>query len=153
MICQCCGVEAPTKYVEFYQNIGALLVRFHKAVKGNLCKSCINKYFWEFTLINLTLGWWGTISFFLTPFLILNNLIRYLGTLKLPGVPVGATAPTLTQEVIDRLAPYTDELVSRLNGGENFEQVVQSVAPRVGVTPGQLVLYIQALYQTAKEQN
>lgn len=93
MICQCCGVEAPTKYVEFHQNIGALLVRFHRAIKGNLCKSCINKYFWKFTLINLTLGWWGTISFFLTPFFILNNLIRYLGTLKLPSAPIKATAP------------------------------------------------------------
>jgi HEAT repeat protein len=92
MICKCCGVKAPTKYVEFYQNIGAFFVRHHKAVKGNLCKSCINKYFWEFTLINLTLGWWGTISFFITPFLILNNLIRYLGTLKLKGVSNSTTA-------------------------------------------------------------
>jgi hypothetical protein len=153
MMCQCCGVEASTKYVEFYQNIGALFVRFHKAIKGNLCKSCINKYFWEFTLITLTLGWWGTISFFLTPFFILNNLIRYLGTLKLQPVPAGAVAPTLTQDAIDRLNTYTDELVSRINGGEKLEQVVQSVAPRVGVTPGQVFLYVHALYQTKKEQN
>ncbi len=94
MICKSCGVEAPTKYVEFYQNIGAVFTRYHKAVKGNLCKSCINEHFWKFTLVNLTLGWWGVISFFLTPFLILNNVIRYLGTLKLQGVPVGATAQT-----------------------------------------------------------
>jgi hypothetical protein len=151
VICRCCGVEAPTKYVEFYQNIGALLVRYHKAIKGNLCKSCINKYFWEFTVVNLTLGWWGTISFFLTPFLILNNLIRYLGALKLQRAPAGAVAPTLTQEVIQRLEPYTDELVSRLNKGERLEQVSHSVAPRVGVTPGQVFLYIQALYKTTKQ--
>jgi hypothetical protein len=150
MICQCCGVEAPTKYVEFYQNIGALLVRFHKAIKGNLCKNCIHKYFWEFTSINLLLGWWGTISFFLTPFLILNNLIRYLGTLSLPKVPPGATVPTLTQEVIDKLSPYTDELVTRI-GAENSSEVVQSVAPRAGVTPGQVVLYLQSLYQQASQ--
>ena len=90
MVCKCCGVEAPTKYVEFYQNIGALFVRYHRQVKGNLCKSCISKYFWRFTLINLTLGWWGAISFVLTPFLILNNLVRYLGTLKSKSVAVNA---------------------------------------------------------------
>jgi HEAT repeat protein len=90
VVCKCCGMEAPTKYVEFYQTIGALVVRYHKQVKGNLCKSCINKYFWRFTLINLTLGWWGIISFVLTPFLILNNLIYYLGTLKLKSLAVNA---------------------------------------------------------------
>ena len=89
MICQCCGVEASTKHVEFSQSIGALFVFRHKQVKGNLCKSCINKYFWRFTLVSLTLGWWGVISFFLTPFFILSNLIHYLKTLKLRSVPAG----------------------------------------------------------------
>jgi hypothetical protein len=31
-ICQACGCVAPTKYVEFYQNIGALVMRYHKSV-------------------------------------------------------------------------------------------------------------------------
>ena len=30
MICQSCGVEAPTKYVAFYQNIGMLVMRTHR---------------------------------------------------------------------------------------------------------------------------
>ena len=58
MICQCCGVEAPTKYVAFYQNIGALVMRFTNSMEGNLCKSCIHSTFWKFTLTNTTLGWW-----------------------------------------------------------------------------------------------
>ena len=44
-LCQACGVEAPTKYVEFHQNVGALVMRFHKSYKGHMCKSCIHKYF------------------------------------------------------------------------------------------------------------
>jgi hypothetical protein len=146
VICQCCGVESATKYVEFHQNIGALFARFHKEIKGRMCKSCINKYFWEFTLINLTLGWWGTISLLITPFFILNNLIRYLGTLKLPSVPAGAVAPILTNDVIHRLEPYQDELLSRINEGENLEQIAKSVAPRAEITPGQALLYIDAFY-------
>jgi hypothetical protein len=81
MRCQVCGKEAPTHYVEFYQNIGALILRFGKSIRGNLCKSCINKYFWEFTLVCLFLGWWGVISFILNWFFLGNNIVRYLGTL------------------------------------------------------------------------
>jgi hypothetical protein len=81
MYCQACGRRAPTKYVEFYQNIGALIIRFGKSIKGDLCKTCINKYFWEYTLICLLLGWWGIISFILNWFFLINNIGRYLGTL------------------------------------------------------------------------
>ena len=87
MICQHCGVEAPTKYVEFYQNIGALVLRFHKSISGELCKSCIHRTFWSYTGVNMFLGWWGTISFLVTPFFLLNNTFRYLTCLTLPPVP------------------------------------------------------------------
>ena len=81
--CRVCGTYAPVKYVEFYQNIGMLVMRKHKSIKGKLCKKCINKYFWDFTLTDLLLGWWGFISFFVTIFYLLNNIGRYLTTLTL----------------------------------------------------------------------
>ena len=110
MICQSCGVEAPTQHVVFYQNIGALVMRFQKKIEGNLCKSCIHKYFWEFTLITLFLGWWGVISFFATLFFYIpNNIIRYLLSLSLKPVPPGATfaelsrtLPTGQEQVVDK---------------------------------------------------
>src|SRR5690348_5368403 len=39
--CRACGVEAPRRYVVFYQNIGMLIVRTHRSVEGHLCKACI----------------------------------------------------------------------------------------------------------------
>jgi hypothetical protein len=81
--CDVCGKVAPTKYNEFYANIGMLLARRQMQVKGNLCKNCTNEYFWKYTLTNLFLGWWGVISFFATILFILNNTFRYLGTLTL----------------------------------------------------------------------
>ncbi len=83
MICQGCGRQAETKYVEYYQNIGALVLRFSRHVKGNLCRDCSDKYFWRYTGTTLLLGWWGVISFFVTLFILPNNVIRYLGTLGL----------------------------------------------------------------------
>ncbi len=150
MICQLCGVEAPTKHVAFYQNIGALVLRFYKSVDGNLCKSCIHKTFWKFTLVNLFLGWWGVISFILTPFLILNNLIRYLICLGMDPVPLGAQPPTLTADAVARLGPLTAELVEQLNRGDPFERVAENISLKAGVTPAQVALYVRALVAESK---
>jgi hypothetical protein len=85
MYCQACGSQAPTKHVAFYQNIGLLILRLSKSIDGELCKPCVHKYFWEFTTINLLLGWWGIISFILTPFFILNNVVYYVSCLGMPS--------------------------------------------------------------------
>ncbi|MGH7225470.1 MAG: hypothetical protein ACRELF_19805, partial [Gemmataceae bacterium] len=143
MICQSCGIEAPTKYVAFYQNIGALVVRFSKSVEGELCKSCIHRYFWSFTGTTMLAGWWGSISFLVTPFFLLNNSFRYLTCLSMPAVPPDATKPELTDEAIEKLRPHTDELIARLNQGGKFEEVVEDIAYLAGVTPGQVVYYVR----------
>jgi hypothetical protein len=81
--CQACGVEAATKHVTFYRNIGLLLLRLQKSVDGHLCKRCIHKYFWEYTLVTGAFGWWGLISLIVTPIFLLNNGIYYLGCLSM----------------------------------------------------------------------
>lgn len=79
--CQICGSLATTKYVEFYQNIGMVLARQYSSIKGRLCKKCINKEFKKRTLTTLFLGWWGTISFIITPIYIINNVSRFIPTI------------------------------------------------------------------------
>ena len=81
--CQNCQRLLPTKYVKFYQNIGLLVQRRYSDIEGRMCRECIDKYFWEYTLKTLMLGWWGTISFLITPFYLLNNVGRYILTLGL----------------------------------------------------------------------
>lgn len=81
--CSTCGGLFPTKYVKFYENIGMILQRQYRRIEGNMCRECIDKYFWEYTMKTLILGWWGMISFCITPFYLLNNIGRYLLTLGL----------------------------------------------------------------------
>lgn len=81
--CQSCGSIAETKEVKFYKNIGMLFVRRYYSLEGRFCKKCINKNFWDYTLTTLFLGWWGTISFFVTPFYLLNNIGRFLTTVTM----------------------------------------------------------------------
>ena len=70
-----------TKYVAFYRNVGMLFQRQTFSAKGCLCRSCIHKAFWEYTLKNLLLGWWGIISVVITPVYFVMNLFVYLTAL------------------------------------------------------------------------
>jgi hypothetical protein len=152
MICQGCGVEAPTKYVSFHQNIGVLVMRFSSSVEGNLCKSCINQHFWSMTGTTMFLGWWGVISFIITPFFLLNNIGRYLFALGLPPVPPGAMPPQLTDDAVAKIQPHLGDLFSRLEAGETFDTAVVATADRAGVTPGQVALFVHAVIQAQKER-
>jgi hypothetical protein len=83
VVCENCGKVAPTQFVSFNQNIGAIVLRFYKHIDAYLCKSCIKVFFKKYTLTTLFLGWWGIISFFFTPFILLSNIITYNGTSQL----------------------------------------------------------------------
>src|SRR3954471_17898470 len=145
VICQRCGVEAPSKRVEFHQNIGALVVRFKKSCKGNLCKNCIHKTFWSFNAVNLSVGWLGYISLIVAPCFIVNNLAYYFGALGMPKTPRDAKPPTLDDAAVQRLRPYTAELFRRANQGEAIGELATQVARQAQVTPGQVVIYMIAV--------
>jgi hypothetical protein len=64
MTCQICGEAKPTILAEFSGNIGALIMRFERSIRANMCRLCVHKQFWKYTAMNFFLGWWGIISFF-----------------------------------------------------------------------------------------
>lgn len=152
MICQYCGVEAPTKYVDFHQNIGVLFIRFGKSIDGQLCKTCIHHHFWSMTTTTILLGWWGLISFFLTPIFLVNNVVRYLFSLGMEPVAPGSKPPELNQTVFERMQPYSSDLFSRLGEGEELTKIAPVIAERAGITPGQVVLFAHAVAQAHAEQ-
>jgi len=153
MICQSCGVEAPTRKVFFVQHIGAVVMFFHKRIGGLFCRNCVNKYFGQYTLTTLFLGWWGIISLFATPVVLIIDIVNYFRAWTLAPVPPGATVPQLTDAAIGRLQPLTGELVDRLNKGEDFQKLAADIGARASVTPGQVVRYVQALIASQKAQN
>lgn len=71
----------------FFQHIGAVVLMFNRHIRGSLCRSCVNQHFATTTLITSFVGWWGMISFFLTPFFLVNNVVRYLCCLPLKPIP------------------------------------------------------------------
>ena len=79
--CEACRRVGPLKRVTLTQNVGALVLRFPRTISGQLCKFCIDKYFFRFTAITLVGGWWGIISFFYSLVAIPSNVVQWLGTL------------------------------------------------------------------------
>jgi hypothetical protein len=145
MICQNCGLEAPTADVEFRYSIGLLITHIHHTIKGVRCKSCIRRHFWECMLINLSLGWWNLLSLMVTPFLVVHNVFQYLSTRSLPPVPPDARAPELDERALRWLAPHEQDIRGRLRNGARIDQLAGEVSARAGVTPGQVQLYVAAL--------
>ena len=149
MRCQTCGCDAPTKYVNFHQNIGAVVMRFRKEVKGELCKNCIHSYFWKFTLTTLAVGWLGMISMILAPLFIINNIFYYLTALSLKSTAVNRSPqvqsdhPTLslTTEAVQKLLSYRKEIEIRRNSGESLDLISMNVAQRAGVSATQVELF------------
>jgi hypothetical protein len=152
IICQACGIEAPTRHVEFLQNIGMLVMRTHRKIKGNLCKNCVHKYFWRMTGTTLVLGPWGTISLIVAPCFIINNVVRYLGALGMPAVPPNAAPPVLTEKALTQLKPFAQKIAEKLNAGVALAEVATDIAARARVTPGQVVKYVVALSQQNRPQ-
>ena len=85
--CHSCGHEAPTRKVMFVQHIGAVVMFFHKRIGGEFCRNCVGKYFGEYTVITLFLGWWGLVSVLVTPIVLLINIANYFRAWSLAPVP------------------------------------------------------------------
>jgi hypothetical protein len=102
------------------------------------------------TLINLVLGWWGFISFFVTPVFILLNLVRYALCLGMSPVPARAVRPELTDSVVALIRPHGQQIISRLKSKEDLKRIAADIAYASGATPGQVLLYICSILQAAR---
>ncbi len=87
--CESCNTATQTRNLTFRQNIGVIICRFHKKASGNMCAACAEHYFWQFTGITLLLGWWGMISFIVTPVFLLANLYNYVQVWPIRGYSSG----------------------------------------------------------------
>ncbi len=151
-VCQVCGLEAPTRQVVFYQNIGALVMRFHRKIDGHLCKRCINDHFWKMTGITTGIGWLGLHSLIIAPIFIINNLVRYVGALGMPAVPDNAQRPVIDESVATKINPILPQVFDLIKQKTDLNDIATELAPVVGVTPGQFVTYVVGVIRSASRQ-
>lgn len=82
--CEICGSRpANAGVVHFRRNVGMFFARQVYEVKAKMCSFCLHKQFAEYTILNLMLGWFGTISFVATLTYFVGNVRSYLRALGL----------------------------------------------------------------------
>ena len=80
--CQRCQVIGPLVGVTLRQNIGAFVARYQTEINGFFCRGCTHHYFWTRTLTTLCVGWWGLISFLVTPAILVSNTYQYTRAMR-----------------------------------------------------------------------
>jgi hypothetical protein len=120
MSCQLCGQNVPTKYATLHYNIGMLVMRRTATIQGAFCQSCLTHYFWKYTLITLVLGWWGFISFFMTPVILVSNLWQFFKARPVTGnIPTSLPVSNLNVSV----GKYCPRCQSALSTVADFSRV------------------------------
>lgn len=136
--------------VSLHRNIGLLVFHLHAKLEGRLCRRCIREEFHSLTGITLLFGWWGLISFFITPFFIASNVAQFLSSRALEEPPEDAVR--LTDDTIERLSRYLDEIADRINDEEPIEDIVTNIANRSRVREEEVVVFLHTIFQTLQSQ-
>jgi hypothetical protein len=143
MACQNCFQPGPAHYVELHHNVGMLVVRQTYATRARLCRACLHRAYGHHMVRNLTLGWWGTLSFFFTWFYLLSNTVTYLSALQrlrrggdADATPAPAPPARLEgDDAMARLRPFEHNVRMRLRAGESVKQIGDDLASMQDVVP------------------
>jgi len=144
MLCESCRRDAALRDAEFFMNIGAIIMRFHWSKKGRMCSPCIHSTFWMYTLGTMLLGWWGIISFLVTPFLLIMNIFTYSIVFFAKPYPVDPPRPFLSKVNDEELERYRDEIFQRILKGESMQQVAEDIGARLGISPEEAKTFYNA---------
>ncbi len=137
--CELCGHHGPVAELTFHQNTGMLIMRRHQAYRANACRACHTGLFFRASLHTLFLGWWGTISFVLTPLFLLNNLWMLGVAQSLPAAQV------LARKALEDQREYALNLLATKD-----EATVVEVLVKVTGAPSQDVwLFVRGLRRAA----
>jgi hypothetical protein len=112
-----------------------LVMRKVRVWSGRACRRCAGKVFARTTLHNLTLGWWGTISLFVTPLFLISNLYYWTRTWSLPAAAVANRAR------LDENREYAMNLLAT----KDEATVIDVLARETGVDAGEVRAYVRAL--------
>lgn len=87
--CQVCGAQ-PAAPVTVRAHQGMVVVMRTLTRRGVFCRTCGLAIYRKMTSETLVTGWWGLLSFFVTPFVVLGNAFGARATLSKMPEPYGA---------------------------------------------------------------
>lgn len=127
-------------------------MRREHETQGRLCSKCLGEAFRKHQLSNLFLGWWGTISFFMTVVFLIDNTRTYFAARKdlrrhderreaSRFVPQGTPS--------ERLSPFRHNVRLRLRRHEDPSAVAEDLARLHHVPLADAEEFVQALEREA----
>lgn len=135
--CDACGAYAPVQHATYHQNTGMLVMRRHKQAGGAFCRSCHFRIFWRLTLHTAVLGWWGTISFVLTPLFLINNVALFTASQTLPG------GVQIAADLLEEKRAYALNLLAT----KPLVTVVEVLVKDTGASQEQVLEWVEKLKQ------
>ena len=133
--CEFCGAHAPVADIHYRQNTGLLVMRQTKEWAGQACRKCGLEWFWKSTLHTFFLGWWGTISLFITPIFIIGNVYSVTKALRLPS------AASQRTHALEGQTAYAKNLLAT----KDHATVVEVLAQSTGATPDEVAAFLKTL--------
>jgi len=154
--CQRCYRSEPAHFVELHHNVGMLVMRQTHSTRASLCSDCLHEAYRHHLVRNMTLGWWGTISFFATLYYLFANTVTYvsaLRTLRRLGAAPARAAAAATSAAADlspdetraRLEPFEHNVRLRLRAGDPIEDIGRDLAALRGVSPAAARGFVESL--------
>ena len=151
--CEVCGNAEPAVEVTFSRNIGMLIMRRAESVTAHHCRACLWSHFVRFQGHNMLLGWWGTISFFMTIVFTLENLRAFF---QGRGVLVSGEsrvrerleARDRARESVDaekELQRFRHTITRRLRAGDTPEAIAADMADAADVPLRKAQAFVEAL--------
>jgi hypothetical protein len=126
-----------------------LYARREYATAGDFCRPCLTSAFWHHTLRNVTLGWWGTISFVMTWVFLFGNIATYARARQaLAGLRASVASeplPASGEEAQQLLARFEHNVRLRLREGENVRDVAGDLARVHDVTLNSAEHFVETL--------
>jgi len=135
--CEACGVYGPVQHATYHQNTGMLFMRQHRRAGGAFCRRCHSRVFWRLTLHTAFLGWWGTISFVLTPIFLINNTALFLASQTMPG------SAQVASDLLEQKRAYALNLLAT----KPLVTVVEVLVKDTGASQEQVLEWVEKLKQ------
>nr|BDT32645.1 hypothetical protein MFMH1_23140 [Myxococcus sp. MH1] len=153
MRCDHCSRSETTVFVELHHNVGMLFARRSHTTAADLCRGCLGRAFWHHTLRNVTLGWWGTISFFVTWYYLLSNIVTYVQARAEMGRSRRRAAPVVKEargaDALRILQPFEHNIRMHLRMGDDPSAIARDMARLHGVEASAAQAYVEQLRGSA----
>jgi hypothetical protein len=130
-MCDLCQSADPAVHVTMQHNIGMLIMRQVHTTDARVCRACLGRSFRKHRLFNFFLGWWGTISFFMTAWYLLNNTLTFFSAgkeIRELGIRRAAMQPERNEPPRERLKPFRHNVVLRLRNLETPEAIASDLS-------------------------